>query len=177
MSTTDRWEPDAQLIAAVLAGSPTTMSDLAQADRCWAVAGLVLAGLTAEDIADRLACSLRAVRAVRADPMTQLCIMYQQEADHFASELRLARAELGRAVADRRDCTAEAQRLHRQLGHLIAARSAEPGRCGNGHPRDAVNLYLRPDGRPQCRACAADRQRAYRQRRALRCVTLSAAPA
>jgi len=38
--------------------------------------------------------------------------------------------------------------------------------CKNGHPYDAENTYVRPDGRGKnCVQCVRDRSRAYQQRR------------
>ena len=88
----DRWHPDEQLVAAVLAGSAARMSDLNDSDRAWVVAGLMSAHLTAEDIADRLGCSLRLVRAIRALPLTAVCLYALQESANFTDELRLAQA-------------------------------------------------------------------------------------
>lgn len=36
--------------------------------------------------------------------------------------------------------------------------------CVNGHIYDAINTYLRPDGRRDCRACKRDRERQRRLR-------------
>ena len=75
MSAPTRWEPDEQLVPAVLASvRGYSMAALSFPDRCWVVAGLTLAGLTAEEIAERLACSLRLVRSLRAEDMTQVCL-------------------------------------------------------------------------------------------------------
>jgi hypothetical protein len=36
--------------------------------------------------------------------------------------------------------------------------------CVNGHPYDEKNTYIRTNGGRDCRACTADRQRAYQRR-------------
>lgn len=176
MSTTEtahRWHPDEQLVAALLAGTSRTMADLDLPDRCWAVAGLTLAGLTADEIKDRMGCSLRSVRAVRAEPMTQVCLMAQTEAEHFTEELRLARAELARSATAERAAVAENARLRDQLDRMIAAASGEPPRCSRGHLFDKGNTYRHPrTGARQCRRCHAERQQEYRDARRAATVTL-----
>ncbi|WP_237569284.1 NAD(P)H-dependent flavin oxidoreductase [Mycolicibacterium lacusdiani] len=48
------------------------MTQLPIEDRAWLVSGLTLRVLTAKDIAERLGCSLRLVRAIRAEPITHV---------------------------------------------------------------------------------------------------------
>lgn len=139
------------------------MSELSAADRSWVVAGLTLAGLTAEEIRDRLACSLRSVRAIRAEPMTQICLIYQREVDNFANEMRLAvssSAGLRRAL---HDATIERDRLRSQLDNVLDARMVGESVdvCGRGHLLTAYNTYIN-NGRRWCRECHAERQRDYR---------------
>ena len=169
MSTPDtahRWQPDDQLVPALLAGTSRTMADLEGPDRCWAVAGLTLAGLTADDIADRMDCSLRLVRAVRAEPMTQVCLTAQTDAEHFAEELRLARTELARSATAHHAAVAENDRLRGQLDRMIAAATGEPPRCSKGHLFDRGNTYYHPrTGTRQCRTCHRERQQEYRDAR------------
>jgi hypothetical protein len=149
----DRWTPDTQLIASFLAMTrhrPTVT--LSPADRAWVVAGLTLAGKKAEDIAERLGCSLRLVRAIRADPMTQVCLFYQQESETFADELRLAQSEVRIAERERQEILAELGRTKTQLNNLIGPRTF---RCG--HTADKYNTYMwkDPQGRTRiyCRKC------------------------
>lgn len=162
---TQWWAPDDHLVTAVLAGSTLTMDDLAPADRCWLVAGLITAGLTAEDIRDRMRCSLRSVRAIRAEPMTELARLMQNETSHFGDELRLARSELARERTTRRDAEAENARLRGQLDRLVATMTGQEPRCSEGHLMDRYNTYVQAStGRRWCRQCHRDRQRAYRAR-------------
>jgi len=42
---------------------------------------------------------------------------------------------------------------------------AQKAHCAHGHPYDEANTYFRPNGRRDCRACTAERQRRYQQRR------------
>ena len=117
----DVFEARRKLNTSDKADRPQAMADLDLPDRCWAVAGLTRAGITAPDIADRLGCSLRLVRSVRAEPMTQLCIRYMAEADHFTDELRLARSEQHRLTDDLNRVTAEHARVKCQLANLLDA--------------------------------------------------------
>ena len=162
-----RWEPDEQMVPALLAsGNPCTMADLSGPDRCWAVAGMRAAGLTAEQIADRLDCSLRLVRAVLAEPMTAVCSYAATETGHFADELRLARRERAIAEAAAADAAAEAERLNRQLGRLIEV-AAEPTHCSHGHRLTPGNVYVHPvSGRRWCKRCRARHSEEYRARHA-----------
>jgi hypothetical protein len=159
-----RWEPDDQLVAAILAGSPRTMADLSGPDRCWLVAGLTLARLTAEDIADRMRCSLRLVRTIRAEDMTQVCLRMQQETEHFTDELRLARSEHRAALAALESMTVERDRLRDRLDRLLDAHivGAPPcPRCGT--PVAGYNAYTWRE-RTFCRECHRRRNLAYRAR-------------
>jgi len=163
MSAPTRWEPDDQLVPAVLASVRAyRMSALAHPDRCWVVAGLTLAGLTAEDIAERLACSLRLVRALRADDMTQVCLRIQRETHAFRDELRLLDTERRalRVALDAR--TVECDHLRAQVRRLIAP--PEGPRCGRGHEMTKYNTYER-GGRRWCRECHRERQALYRAAR------------
>lgn len=159
-----RWMPDEQLVASVLAGSGRKMSQLESSDRSWVVAGLTLAGLTAEDIADRLGCSLRLVRSIRAEDMTQVCVQMQTETANFTSELRLARSQIRSQALTIEQLQAELKRTKAKLdrlvdAHLIGARNC--GRCGT--PMTGYNVYVhRPTGKEFCRECHRRRQQAYR---------------
>lgn len=160
MSAPLRWEPDDQLVPAVLAGVRAyRMATLAHPDRCWVVAGLTLHGLTAEDIAERLSCSLRLVRALRADDMTQVCLRVQRETDSFRDELRLAHTErrAARIALEAKDL--EIEQLRAQVRRLIAP--ADGPRCSRGHEMTKYNTYER-GGRRWCRECHRERQATYR---------------
>jgi hypothetical protein len=161
----DRWEPDEQLVPAVLAGSPQTMADLSTPDRCWLVAGLTLARLTAEDIADRMRCSLRLVRTIRAEDMTQVCLRMQQETHTFTDEIRLARSEHRAAVASVAALTAERDRLRAQIDRMLDAHMlGEPPCRGCGTSMTGYNVYVHRTRR-FCRECHRQRQARYRAQR------------
>jgi hypothetical protein len=157
-----RWEPDEQLVAAVLAGSNRTMADLSAPDRCWLVAGLTLARLTAEDIADRMSCSLRLVRTIRAEDMTQVCLRMQEETEHFTDELRLARSEHKAALASVAAITGERDRLRLRLDRLLDAHAVGAVPCPKcGTPVAGYNAYTWRQ-RKFCRECHRRRQASYR---------------
>lgn len=161
MTAADRWEPDDQLVPSLLAG-PRPELKLSQADRSWAVAGLTLAGKTAEDIAERLGVSLRLVRTIRSDPMTQVCLFYQHEVATFESELRMANSDhhdLGQQLSS---TEAELARVKAQLNRIIGPTTF---RCG--HPRTKYNTQTwtdRSTGRKKskCLTCHRDRMTAKR---------------
>ncbi len=157
-----RWEPDDQLVPAILAGSPRRMSDLSAPDRCWLVAGLTLARLTAEDIADRMGCSLRLVRTIRAEDMTQVCLRMQQETHAFTDEVRLARSEHRSALAALAAVTAERDRLRTRLDRLMDAHLVGENPCPRcGTPLAGYNAYTWR-ARTFCRECHRRRQASYR---------------
>lgn len=50
-------------------------------------------------------------------------------------------------------------------GNTVPAKHAAQARCVNGHPFDEENTRINSDGERACRACDAERQRGYRERR------------
>ena len=149
-------------MAAVLAGSTRTMADLSAPDRCWLVAGLTLARLTAEDIADRMRCSLRLVRTIRAEDMTQVCLRMQEETEHFVDELRLARCEHRAALTACVALTGERDRLRLQLDRMLDAHTLGAPPCARcGTPVGGYNAYVWRE-RKFCRECHRRRQASYR---------------
>lgn len=160
-----RWEPDDQLIAAVRCGNGSRqMAQLVDADRSWVVAGLTLAGLTAEDIADRLSCSLRLVRAVRAADMTQVCLILQRETLAFINQMALADSEARGLRRDLALLTEDRDRIKGQFERVLDARmiGQQVDVCGQRHVMADYNVYIDKRGRRWCRECHAERQRDYR---------------
>lgn len=160
MTAPQRWEPDAQMVAAVLSMPKASrkMTELSELDRSWLVAGLTLAGVTAQDIADRMGCSLRLVRAIRAESITQFAVVAQTESHALGNELRAERCE--HAVTRRTLAEAERdnERLRTQLDQLVEAHAAgtlELFRCK--HPRVKYNVY-RHGGKDYCRTCRREYQ-------------------
>lgn len=141
------------------------MNELSGPDRSWLVAGLTLAGVTAQGIADRLSCSLRLVRTIRAEDMTQVCLMAQHREAALLDEMRKMELEyrLARLGMDAKE--QENQRLRTQLDQIIDAHTTGGvstfRRCG--HPKVRYNVY-RSHGREYCRECrrAWDRNRRKR---------------
>lgn len=132
------------------------MTDLSGPDRSWLVAGLTLAGMTAQSIADRLSCSLRLIRTIRSEEMTEVCYRSQKLEAEMSDEvrrselaLRLARRELERAQQ-------VTQQVKLQLDQIIDAHMAGTlaffPRCS--HPKVGYNVYS-SNGRDYCRTCRA----------------------
>ena len=172
VTSLERWHPDEHMVAAVLSvpKSSWKMTELSDADRAWLVAGLMLAGVTAQDIADRTGCSKRLVRAIRAEDITQMAWLWQTETRALSDELRVERCEhvlTRREVADAR---AEVDRLRAQLDQIVDAHVAGTlrtfRRCG--HPMVRYNVYEH-GGRKWCREC--ERMRKRESRRALPAVS------
>lgn len=172
-----RWSPDDQLVPAILAGGKRKdgMKNLADPDRCWVVAGLTLAGLTAESICDRLDCCLRQVRLIRAMDMTQVCMIMQTESRNFTDELRLARGELVSARQDNEVLGAELARTKNKLTRLIDGQIVGHKICGKcGTPMDRYNTYIHQlTGKEYCRECHRRRQKSYRDSRKLEPVEIA----
>ena len=156
-----RWEPDEQLIPSVLAGSGRKMCDLGASDRSWVVAGLTLIGLTAEDIADRMGCSLRLVRSIRAEDMTRVCGRMQAESQNFGDELRLLASTVKSQSATIVELRSELSRVRGKLSRVLDAHVGVR-RCGKCESvMSGYNLYVH-NGKEFCRSCHRDRQQRYR---------------
>lgn len=165
--TCERWEPDSHIIDAALTASKfrMRMTDLSEPNRCWLVAGLTLAGVTAQDIADRLSCSLRLVRTIRADHMTQVCMMAQHREAALREQMRKVELEykLARRGLDLARAEVERLRYHRDQildAHTAGTISVFP-RCG--HPRVGYNVY-RSKRREYCRECRRTWDQTHRKR-------------
>lgn len=163
----DRWEPDRNIVAAVLSTPKSTrkMTDLSGPDRSWLVAGLTLSGMTAQSIADRLSCSLRLVRTIRAEDMTQVCYLAQLWEKDLLDDVR--QTELQSRLARREKDAAERRLAQLRLqfdqvldAHLTGTLKSFP-RCG--HPKVEYNVY-RYGKREYCRTCRADWDRENRNR-------------
>lgn len=73
------WQPDETMVTAAQAGQ-LSIKTMVIEDRVWVVAGLTARGVTAEDSAKLLKCSLRLVKQVRAHPMTSMALYAQRVA-------------------------------------------------------------------------------------------------
>ncbi|MGV0738224.1 hypothetical protein ABQF35_14310 [Mycobacterium syngnathidarum] len=166
MTTPERWEPDAQMVAAVLSmpKASRAMTELSDPDRAWLVAGLTLAGMTAEEIAERTKCSRRLVMSIRAEDMTQVCKVAQQQTGEISEELSAERCQHSLTRRELSESRAEAERLRAQLDQIIDAHMAGTldvfRKCG--HPMVRYNVYEHR-GKKFCRTCARDRQAARRK--------------
>lgn len=160
------WRPDEQLIAAILA-VPRHHSELAsKTDKCWVVAGLTADGMTAEDIRERLKCSLRLVRTLQADPRTKVFMLYLAKVDAARQEAALISHELRTTSISLAQCRAELDRVKRQRDNLIdAAMTGEPVKmCKHNHLMTKYNTYEHPaTGKRSCRTCRREAKAASRQ--------------
>lgn len=143
------------------------MSAFSMADRCWIVAGLTIHGLTANEIAHKMWCCVRQVKAIRAEDLYQVCLLMQREARHFTDEVRLVRSELSVAARTLSEVEAERDRLREQRDRLLTARMSGAPLCGKGlHPMTPYNTYTEPGtGAKRCRECKRQRVADCRARR------------
>lgn len=155
--TLNAWQPDHQLIAAVLAQTRHHSTITCKTDKCWLIAGLTESErMKAEDIADRLKCSLRMVRTLLAEPRTKAFRMYFREASTFREELSLSQHELRVRTSELAAARRDVDRLKRQKDQLLdAAMTGEPIKlCKHNHLMTKYNTYEHPaTGKKSCRTC------------------------
>ncbi|QFP94693.1 hypothetical protein I5G59_gp73 [Mycobacterium phage LilMcDreamy] len=161
------WQPDALLVPALLAGSPTRMDDLCGADRAWAVVVMTDdEGLTADEIADRLDCSLRLVRTVLAGPEVVLTRLYRAEVEAFERTLDMTGGEVQRLATALGETEADRDRIQHQRDRLLqsalAEREGQTFRCGC--PMTRYNTYVSPRGKRGCRKHRAEAVARHRAR-------------
>lgn len=118
--TSAQWAPDEHLIDCGRAGK-LDAKVLTGPDRSWVVAGLAVAGFTAEDTAKLLKCSLRLIRQIRAEPMTIVCRYALTITDTLVTEQRKHRAEVGIATTAVEMAQRDALRFRDQRDQLIKA--------------------------------------------------------
>lgn len=156
------------MIAAVLSTPKASrkMTELSDADRAWLVAGLTLAGVTAQDIADRMSCSLRLVRAIRAEDITQMAVVAQTETRTLGDDLRTERCDHALTRRELADARAEADRLRTQLDQIVKkiTDGETIAKCYRGHALIGDNVY-RHGNRDYCRECNRENTIAYRKRK------------
>lgn len=161
MTQPPRWQPDEHMIAAVLSTPKASrkMTELSDMDRSWLVAGLTLAGVTAQDIADRMSCSLRLVRSIRAEDMTQFAVVAQAEGHTLGNDLRAERCDHALTRRQLAESRAETERLRAQFDQVLDAHMTGQlqvfKRCG--HPMVPYNTYEH-GGRRWCRTCGRNRK-------------------
>lgn len=155
-----RWEPDTQMVAAVVSMPKVSrsMTELSDFDRAWLVAGLTLAGMTADEIAERTRCSRRLVMSIRAEDVTQAFKVAQVEAHELGNELRAERCQHAVTRRELSEACASIERLQVQVDQLVDAMQAGELHIFNcGHPMVPFNMY-RNGGKTYCRKCRTDRQ-------------------
>lgn len=116
--TDTRWTPDPMLVDAARNGR-LHATQMTEPDRAYVIARLSDDGETAEQIADRLHCSVRLVKRIRAEPLT----VTMQRAHHAEEALADATTRLGKATrgkdAHSRAQAAETARLRAQIDQLV----------------------------------------------------------
>ena len=178
---TARWLPDDQLVHAILAGGHRDIRTLGQEDRSWVIAGLKAfgrakvqvgeddesrkgRGMTSEDIAERLCCSLRLVRTIQARPLTRIAEYALHETKNFTDELRLGQSERAMLARQLEQTREELKRTREQLNRLIDAQIVGEDLCKRcGTPFDKVNTYFEA-GKRRCRECNRRKQQKWRDR-------------
>lgn len=116
------WAPDDGLVEKVrLIGHPMAeVSRCSSADRVWAVVSLSALGWTAQEIADRMECSLRLIRNIKAEHAAELAGYALQ----LRTQLLAMASSCQREVTTLRiQCTAQAvqiDQLKRQRSDLIS---------------------------------------------------------
>lgn len=163
-----RWQPDMQLVPAILLTPrwPRHLTDYDEPDRCWIIAGVDLAGWSANEIEDRIGGSIRLIRDLRSRPFTELCKLMQTEITRLETDLRveqISHAATQNALAGE---TRVCERLRTQRDQILRAQRKSGGQvelfpCGC--PKVEHNIY-RNRGREHCRECGRERLARYRQR-------------
>lgn len=152
-----RWQPDMQLVPAILLTPrwPRHLTDYDEPDRCWIIAGVDLAGWSANEIKDRIGGSIRLIRDLRSLPFTELCKLMQTEITRLETDLRveqISHAATQNALAGE---IRAAGRLKTQLDQVLDLRvvGEQVELCSRGkHPMVKYNQYIH-GGKVRCRAC------------------------
>jgi len=116
------WEPDEHLVHTALAGRVDARA-LPGPDRAHVVTELTRRGLTANEVADRLSCSLRFVRNVQADPVTAVYVYAAAQRDAAAALDADHRRTVARLTRERDEQRAAAERYRAQRDDLIDRRA------------------------------------------------------
>jgi hypothetical protein len=117
------------MLAAAARAGGVRLLDLDDTDRCWLVASLTVAGMTAEEIAARTGCRSRKVKYVRAEPMTQMMTRYlvaQAQADEAAQRVEALDRWCETTVAQ---CEQGSTRTRAQLDAAVDQIRALRDRC------------------------------------------------
>lgn len=129
------WSPDESLVEKVrLVGY--SVKDLTDADRVWVVVNLSALGWTAQEIADRLCCSLRLIRNIKAEHAAELATYAMSLRSQILAIAGTCRIELMamRQLIDTQ--AAQLDQLRRQRAELIHQLQLE--RSSTAHNRIAT---------------------------------------
>ena len=112
------WTPDESLVEKVrLVGY--SVKDLTDADRVWVVVNLSGLGWTAQEIADRLCCSLRLIRNIKAEHAAELATYAMSLRSQILAIAGTCRIEI-MAMRQQLDMqSAQLDQLRRQRAQLI----------------------------------------------------------
>lgn len=162
----ERWQPDDQLLTVVLNNphSPRKLTEMPAEDRCHLVAGLTAHGWSAKEIRHRCGGSIRLVKFLRAEPLTQVCRWAIEEVEKVAREARAEKALRLATQSDLEQSRRREIRLRAQNDQLVAALKAgvRVELCSKGlHLMVDYNTY-RNGGKQRCRACRQDWEAANR---------------
>lgn len=171
----ERWAPDMQLVPAMLTVPqwPRRLTEYDASDRAWIVAGLGLAGWSANEIVDRIGGSIRLIRDIRSQPFTECCRLWQLDLQRIEAELRVERINRAAAEHQRDEAARTAERLRIQREQILKAREAgEPvNKFPCGCPKVPHNIYReygerngRPYCRERCRECGNRRIQRHRDK-------------
>ena len=155
--TAPRWQPDLQLVPAILATPkwPRELTDYEEPDRCWIIAGVDIAGWSAPEIMHRIGGSKRLVHDIRSKPFTELCKLMQAEVTRLETDLRVERISHTATQKALADEIRVVERLRVQLDQVLDLRiiGERVELCARGkHPMVKYNSYT-SGGKTRCRAC------------------------
>lgn len=119
MSVPVRWVPDVVLPEAVIAGR-VRLADMASEDACYVVAELSRRGESVQQIADRLGCTPRHAKRIRAQALTQAL-------GQWAVADEAAEVAGRRLVAERRAHRLEVAALRASLADVRGELARRPG--------------------------------------------------
>lgn len=135
-------------------------------DRAWIVAGLELSGEAAERTAERMGCSLRLIRSLRAEDITQMAKLLKTETAQLEGDLRAEQSEHALTRRELAEMGRAYERVQMQLDQIVDKLAiGEPiATCYRNHPLIGDNVY-RHANRDYCRECNRENTLAYRKRK------------
>lgn len=135
------WEPDPHLIPAATDGR-LHATKMSEPDRAYVVAVLTRRGESADRIADRLHCSARLVKRIRAEPLTQQI----RRAEHAEEQLKAAvsRAESCTELRHREQQLADdaTTRIRTQLDELVEQLRRTRHALDTARAQQTMNVHL-----------------------------------